>query len=99
MKFYKLPDYLLVVHKEFIMNNMGTYKGKSPAVVARAADLCGWKKTVSINMDGTLNWWGETGHPTDSEIDAKLSEAQDAHDAQASKREDGNGALGAPDEE
>ena len=54
---------------------MGTYKGKSPAVVARAADLCGWKKNVSINLDGTLNWWGATGHPTDSEIDAKLSAA------------------------
>jgi len=81
------------------VDNMGTYKGKSPAVVARAADLCGWKKIVSINMDGTLNWWGATGHPTDSEIDAKLSEAQDAHDTQASKREDENGALGAPDEE
>ena len=77
---------------------MFRYKGKDPAVVARAADLCGWKKSVSINHDGTLNWWGETGHPTDSEIDAKLSAAQDAHDIQASKRTDGNGALGAPDE-
>ena len=77
---------------------MFRYKGKDPAVVARAADLCGWKKSVSINHDGTLNWWGETGHPTDSEIDAKLSAAQDAHDIQASKRADGNGALGAPDE-
>ena len=81
------------------MNTMGTYKGKSPAVVARAAALCGWDKSVSINHDGTLNWWGATGHPTDSEIDAKLSAAQDAFDIQASKREDGNGALGAPDEE
>ena len=78
---------------------MLNYKGKSPAVVARAAALCGWDKSVSINHDGTLNWWGATGHPTDSEIDAKLSAAQDAHDIQASKREDGNGALGAPDEE
>ena len=55
-------------------------------------------ESVSINQDGTLNWHGESGHPTDSEIDAKMSAAQSAFDTQASEREDENGALGATDE-
>lgn len=76
-----------------------SYKDKDPAIIARAADLCGWKKAVSINEDGTLNWYGASSHPTDSEINAKLSAAQDAFDTQSSKRQDNNGALGAPDEE
>ena len=75
-----------------------SYKDKNPAVIARAADLCGWKKSVSINQDGTLNWHGESGHPTDSEIDAKMSAAQSAFNTQVSEREDENGALDAPDE-
>ena len=52
-----------------------SYKDKDPAIIARAAELCGWKKAVSINEDGTLNWYGASSHPTDSEINAKLSEA------------------------
>ena len=75
-----------------------SYKDKDPAIIARAADLCGWKKAVSINEDGTLNWYGASGHPTDSEINAKLSEAENKHKDQASKRQDNNGALDAPDE-
>ena len=70
-----------------------------PAVIARAAALCGWNKSVSVNHDGTLNWWGGTGHPTDSEMNAQISAAQTAFDTQANAREDGNGALDAPDEE
>ena len=70
-----------------------------PAVIARAAALCGWDKSVSVNHDGTLNWWGATGHPTDSEMNAQISAAQTAFDTQANAREDGNGALDAPDEE
>ena len=69
------------------------------AVIARAAALCGYDKSVCLNADGTLNWWGEETHPTDSEMNAKMSEAQTAFDTQASAREDNNGALNVPDEE
>ena len=68
------------------------------AVIARAAVLCGYNKSVSLNADGTLNWWGEETHPTDSEMNAKMSAAQTAFDTQADSRDDDNGALDAPDE-
>ncbi len=68
---------------------MSDYTSKHPAVIAIAADLCGWKKSVNIKEDGSLDWYGESGHPTDSEIDAKLSAAQTDYDA--------NGPLGHPD--
>ena len=75
------------------------FSSYSEAVIARAAALCGYNKSVSLNPDGTLNWWGEETHPTDSEINAQISAAQTAFDTQANAREDGNGALDAPDEE
>lgn len=69
------------------------------AVIARAAALCGYNKSVSLNSDGTLNWWGEETHPTDSEMNAQMSAAQTAFDTQATARDDNNGALNAPDAE
>jgi len=48
----------------------------NPAVIAVAADLLLWPKSVSLKEDGTLEWYGETGHPTDSEMNAKMVEAQ-----------------------
>jgi len=67
------------------------------AVIARAAALCGYNKSVSLNSDGTLEWWGEETHPTDSEMNAKMSAAQTAFDSQSDARDDSNGALDAPD--
>ena len=74
------------------------FSSYSEAVIARAAALCGYNKSVSLNADGTLNWWGEETHPTDSEMNAKMSAAQTAFDTQADSRDDDNGALDAPDE-
>jgi len=68
---------------------MSDYTNKHPAVIAIAADLCGWTKAVAVKEDGSLEWYGETGHPTDSEIDAKLTAAQTDYNA--------NGPLGHPD--
>lgn len=69
------------------------------AVIARAAALNGYSKSVSLNADGTLNWWGEETHPTDEEMLNHMGTAQAEYDAQAAGRIDGNGALNAPDEE
>ena len=74
------------------------FSSYSEAVIARAAALCSYTKSVSLNADGTLNWWGEETHPTDSEMNAKMSAAQTAFDTQADSRDDDNGALDAPDE-
>lgn len=76
--------------------NFSNYK---EAVIARAAALNGYNKSVSVNADGTLNWWGEETHPTDDEMNAQMSAAQNAYDTQAAARVDNNGALNAPDEE
>jgi len=69
------------------------------AVIARAAALNGYSKSVSLNADGTLNWWGEETHPTDEEMLNHMGTAQAEYDAQSASRIDGNGALNAPDEE
>ena len=45
-----------------------SYKEYNPAVIAIAANNLGFKKSVSINDDGTLNWWFEKTHPTDDEM-------------------------------
>ena len=76
-----------------------SFSNYSDAVVARAAALNGYNKSVSVNADGTLNWWGEETHPTDDEMNAQISAAQNAYDTQATARVDNNGALNAPDEE
>jgi len=76
-----------------------TFDNYSDAVVARAAALNGYNKSVSLNADGTLNWWGEETHPTDEEMLNHMGTAQAEYDAQSANRIDGNGALNAPDEE
>ena len=59
----------------------------NPAVIAIAAHLCGYAKSVALNTDGTLDWFGESTHPSDSEINAQIGSAQTEYDA--------NGAMGA----
>lgn len=51
------------------------------AVIAIAADILLWTKSVNIKSDGTLEWYGESGHPTDAEMNSKMSEAQTEFDA------------------
>ena len=76
-----------------------SFSNYNNAVIARAAALNGYNKSVSVNADGTLNWWGEETHPTDEEMLNHMGAAQAEYDTQASNRTDNNGALNAPDEE
>ena len=46
-----------------------------PAVIAIAADMLGWEKCVNIKPDGSLEWYGESGHPTDEEMEGKMNTA------------------------
>jgi len=62
--------------------NFSTYH---PAVIAIAAHLCGYTKSVALNADGTLEWFGESTHPSDSEINAQLSAAQTEYDTNGAK--------------
>tara|TARA_R110002167_G_scaffold363607_1_gene584227 strand:+ start:1239 stop:1436 length:198 start_codon:yes stop_codon:yes gene_type:complete len=55
------------------------------AVIAIAADMLGWTKSVNTKEDGTLEWYGESSHPTDSEMNAKMSEAQTEYNANGPK--------------
>ena len=55
------------------------------AVIAIAADILLWTKSVNIKSDGTLEWYGESGHPTDAEMNSKMSEAQTEFDANGPK--------------
>jgi len=57
----------------------------NPAVIAIAAHLCGYTKSVALNADGTLEWFGESTHPSDSEINAQLSAAQTEYDTNGAK--------------
>lgn len=57
-----------------------------PAVIAIAAHLCGYTKSVALNADGTLEWFGESTHPSDSEINAQLSAAQTEYDTNGPKK-------------
>ena len=57
----------------------------NPAVIAIAADLCGYTKAVALNEDGTINWFDETTHPTDSEVNAKMLAAQSEYDVNGPK--------------
>ena len=36
--------------------------------LTQAISNAGWDKSVSINDDGSLNWYNEAGHPTDETI-------------------------------
>ena len=76
-----------------------SFSNYNNVVIARVAALNGYNKNVSVNADGTLNWWGEETHPTDEEMLNHMSTAQAEYDAQATARVDNNGALNAPDEE
>jgi hypothetical protein len=55
------------------------------AVIAIAADILSWTKSVNIKSDGTLEWYGESGHPTDEQMKAKMVEAQAEYDANGPK--------------
>jgi len=57
----------------------------NPAVIAIAAHLCGYTKSVAINEDGSLEWFGEETHPSDSEMTAKLSASQTEYDTNGAK--------------
>jgi hypothetical protein len=76
-----------------------SFSNYNNAVIARAAALNGYNKSVYKNDDGTLNWSFETVHPTDEEMLNHMGTAQAEYDTQASDRTDNNGALNAPDEE
>ena len=57
-----------------------------PAVIAIAADMLGWEICVTINPDGSLEWYGESNHPTDGEMKAKIDEAQEEYDKNGAKQ-------------
>lgn len=44
--------------------------------LTKAIMNAGWTKNVSRNDDGSLNWWNETGYPTDDEIQTELDKLQ-----------------------
>jgi hypothetical protein len=37
-------------------------------VLTQAIENAGWTKSVNINTDGSLEWYGESGYPTNLEI-------------------------------
>jgi hypothetical protein len=39
-----------------------------PMVLTQAIENAGWTKSVNINTDGSLEWYGESGYPTNLEI-------------------------------
>ena len=53
----------------------------NPAVIAIATDSLGFKKSVNINEDGTLEWYGEATHPTDQEVLDAIPAAQTQYDS------------------
>ena len=57
-----------------------SFKQYNPAVIAIAANTLGFEKSISINDDGTLNWYGETDRPTDQQILAEIPNAQKEYD-------------------
>ena len=57
-----------------------SFKNYDPAVIAIAAANLGFKKSVSINEDGSLNWWFEKDHPTDKQMLDEISNAQKQYD-------------------
>jgi hypothetical protein len=56
-----------------------------PAVIAIAAELCGYTKAVALDEDGTLEWFGEETHPTDSQMNAQMASAQTEYDQNGPK--------------
>jgi hypothetical protein len=61
------------------------FSSYNTAVIAHAADILGWTKSVNIKSDGTLEWYGESSHPTDAEMNSKMVEAQAEYDANGAK--------------
>lgn len=59
---------------------MANFSNTNSAVLAIAASLCGWSKTVDIKPDGTLDWFGETGHPTEQQLLDAMPAAQSKYD-------------------
>jgi hypothetical protein len=57
----------------------------NPAVIAIAADLCGYTKAVALNEDGTIDWFWEETHPTDAEMNAQMIAAQTEYDTNGAK--------------
>lgn len=61
------------------------FSAYNPAVIAIAAHLCSWTKSVNIKEDGTLEWYGESGNPTDSQMNAQMTAAQTEYDTNGAK--------------
>ena len=40
--------------------------------LTKAIGNTGWTKSVNRNLDGSLEWYGETNYPTDEEIQSEL---------------------------
>jgi len=57
----------------------------NPAVIAIAAHLCGYTKSVALNADGSLEWFGESTHPTDAEMNAQMIAAQTEYNTNGAK--------------
>jgi hypothetical protein len=55
------------------------------AVIAIAADLCGYTKAVDLNTDGTIDWFWEETHPTDAQMNAQMIAAQTEYNANGPK--------------
>ena len=45
-----------------------------PMVLTQAIENAGWTKSVNINTDGSLEWYGESGYPTNQEIYTEIDE-------------------------
>ena len=43
-------------------------------VLTQAIGNTGWTKSVNINTDGSLEWYGESGYPTNQEIYTEIDE-------------------------
>jgi hypothetical protein len=37
-------------------------------VFTQAVAAAGWTKSVNVNSDGTIEWYGEDGYPTEEQI-------------------------------
>ena len=55
------------------------------AVIAIAADMLGWTKSVHRKENGNLEWYGASGHPTASNMMAKMADAQTEYDSNGAK--------------
>jgi hypothetical protein len=44
-----------------------------PTILTQAIENAGWTKSVFINDNGSLNWYGESDYPSDSDIYDQLN--------------------------